>query len=85
MDNEKLSQRPLFSPEEITLLSRNAKDLLYLHDRFVEQLKEVVAPFGSLFAFGSKDDDDYWEFPTEECLDRVVVAVTSQFTQQVCL
>lgn len=82
LDNERCS---LFSEEEVALLSRNAEDLLSLHDRFVVQLQDVVAPFGSLFSFGSKDDGNYLEFPTDDCLDRVIIAVMSQFAEQVYL
>ena len=44
--NDRVSPRYLFSDTEIETLTRNAEEILQLHEHFVEELQAAVAPFG---------------------------------------
>ncbi|KAJ7781076.1 hypothetical protein B0H16DRAFT_606759 [Mycena metata] len=42
----KPSARPLFTDAEIGLLTRNAEEVLHLHENFVEELRAAILPLG---------------------------------------
>jgi hypothetical protein len=44
--SERSSPRYLFSDTEIETLTRNAEEILQLHEHFVEELQAAVSPFG---------------------------------------
>jgi hypothetical protein len=78
-----LPQRRLFSEEDVTLLSRNAQELLDFHDQFVKEIKEAIASFGSPYSFNFYDTDDYSTPPTDGSLDRVIEVIMLKFINEV--
>lgn len=51
-DSTKLNPRYLFTATEIECLSRNAEEILQLHQHFVRELSEILEPLGFLLEQG---------------------------------
>jgi hypothetical protein len=81
-EKSKNPPRPLFSATEIRILSRNAVDILRLHELFVEELRSEMAPFGFHLVL---DDYDVVKGPNVPPggIDVAIRAVAAKFTTEV--
>ncbi|KAJ2931646.1 hypothetical protein H1R20_g5364, partial [Candolleomyces eurysporus] len=61
--------RFLFTDGELELVTRNAEDILQLHERFVRELQDVLKPLGYIM------EEDIHEPPTPEQLDNLDSAI----------
>lgn len=90
-EKEKPSRRPLFSEQEAQLVTRNASDLLALHEKFVKLLEQTLEPLGFASLFSQTSAEGRKRALREDQGDRVgrnvdeaVEAVAELFTHEVC-
>lgn len=83
----KPSRRPLFTEQDVQLITRNASELLAVHETFVKMLKYAVEPhgFGEVFAEGGEAKKRVTPVEGKEEVDNAAKAVMELFCQQVCL
>ncbi|KAJ3545389.1 hypothetical protein NMY22_g2471 [Coprinellus aureogranulatus] len=71
--------RYLFTDNELELVSRNAEDILQLHDRFLMELQETLEPFG----FSPQEDVDEPPSATQlQHLEPAIRIVSSKFATE---
>jgi len=75
--------RPIFTEEEIQLLRRNSSEILNFHERFVDDLKEALAPLGSKFRFDTEDEYAYVDMPRHDTLELAIQIIVSMFVDRV--
>jgi len=75
--------RPIFTEEDIQLLCRNSSEILTFHDRFVDDLKEALAPLGSKFRFDTEDEYAYVDMPRHDTLELAIQIIVSTFVDRV--
>ena len=75
--------RPIFTEEDIRLLCRNSNEILAFHERFVDELKEALAPLGSKFRFDSEDEYAYVDMPRHDTLELAIQIIVSMFVDRV--
>lgn len=76
--------RYLFSDTEIELLTRNADEILQLHEHFVEELQIVMAPLGYLMeAPQSAGDLELYQKDRIEKIDEAIGIVSTKFATEV--
>jgi hypothetical protein len=75
--------RPIFTEEDIQLLRRNSSEILTFHERFVDDLKEALAPLGSKFRFDTEDEHAYVDMPRHDALELAIQIVVSTFVDRV--
>ena len=75
--------RPIFTEEEVQLLCRNSSEILAFHERFVDDLKEALAPLGSKFRFDSEDEYAYVDMPRYDTLELAIEIIVSMFVDRV--
>jgi len=75
--------RPIFTEEDIKLLCRNSSEILTFHERFVDDLKEALAPLGSKFRFDTKDEYAYVDMPRHDTLELSIQIIVSMFVDRV--
>jgi hypothetical protein len=76
------SSKSLFSFAEVEILTRNAEDILLLHELFVAQLRDVVIPLG--FRMEAEDEAELANdsLPIDK-IDAAIRAVATKFTTEV--
>ncbi|CAK5262969.1 unnamed protein product [Mycena citricolor] len=73
--------RPLFADWEIKLLTRNAKEVLRLHENFVAELRETISPIG--FVMEEEPSPDQFEMKMRiRNIDAVVGMVSAKFATE---
>ncbi|KAJ3566314.1 hypothetical protein NP233_g7080 [Leucocoprinus birnbaumii] len=72
------SMRPIFSENEIKLITRNLRDILRLHEDFICSLRRIVASFGLTDAL-SASDSPRSELELCSALTSAVEAVSKKF------
>ena len=77
------STRPMFTEEDIQLLRRNSNEILSFHERFVDDLKEALAPLGSKFRFDTEDEYAYVDMPRHDTLELAIQIIVSMFVDRV--
>ncbi|KIK11984.1 hypothetical protein PISMIDRAFT_19079, partial [Pisolithus microcarpus 441] len=78
-DKDKNSPRHLFSPSDLDTVTRNADQILELHERLVRRLRTAVAQFGFPMKW---DDDDTLDRSTHPAdLQRAIDAVSTVFME----
>ena len=75
--------RPIFTEEDIQLLHRNSSEILTFHERFVDDLKEALAPLGSKFRFDTEDEYAYVDMPRHDTLELAIQIIVSMFVDRV--
>ena len=75
--------RPIFTEEDIQLLRRNSSEILSFHERFVDDLKEALAPLGSKFRFDAEDEYAYVDMPRHDTLKLAIQIIVSMFVDRV--
>lgn len=75
--------RPIFTEEDIQLLCRNSNEILTFHERFVDDLKEALAPLGSKFWFDNEDEYAYVDMPRHDTLELAIQIIVSMFVDRV--
>ena len=75
--------RPIFTEEDIQLLCRNSSEILAFHERFVDDLKETLAPLGSKFRFDAEDEHAYVDMPRHDTLELAIQIIVSMFVDRV--
>lgn len=75
--------RPIFTEEDIQLLCRNSNEILAFHERFVDELKEALAPLGSKFRFDNEDEYAYVDMPRHDTLELAIQIIVSMFVDRV--
>ncbi|KAH9948767.1 hypothetical protein B0H21DRAFT_689481 [Amylocystis lapponica] len=80
-------RRALLAEKDVREVCRNADELLRFHERFVEELREVVSPtgFGAAFVPGRREeaaDAEDAEVMATERIDEAVGAVAEKFVSQ---
>ncbi|KAJ8523543.1 hypothetical protein ONZ45_g114 [Pleurotus djamor] len=75
--------RPLFSEDEIALLTRNIDDILELHEHFVEELRIAVSPFGLSGALTEADahSERHYSETYEQMASNVEAAIKAVCTK----
>jgi len=76
----KTNSRYLFSDTELESLTRNAEEILQLHEHFVKELRHVLEPLD--FAMEHDNEQGYVQFGN---LDSAIRAVSTKFATEVCL
>lgn len=79
----KPSARHLFTDREIDLLTRNAEEVLLLHENFVEELRAAMLPLGFPMELSGPGDLDEKELIRN--IDAAVGEVSTKFATQVCI
>lgn len=75
--------RYLFSEGEIEILTRNAEELLLLHEQFVRELRALLEPLG--FPMDQLESDKIGEQQKDiKTLDAAIRAVSTKFATEVC-
>jgi len=80
---DKGHSKSLFSLAEVEILTRNAEDILLLHELFVAQLRSVIIPLG--FRMEQEDEVDLVDdslLPIDK-IDAAIRAVATTFTTEV--
>jgi hypothetical protein len=82
-EQAKSSARCLFTDQEVELLTRNAEELLQLHEHFVQELCTELAPLGFLMHSpqAAEDDKHQESMPNTDAAIRVV---STKFATEVC-
>ena len=82
----KSSARYLFSDQEVELLTRNAEELLQLHEHFVQELHTELAPLGFLMHApqGTSTEDVRCQMEYIQNTDAAIRAVSTKFATEVC-
>lgn len=75
--------RPIFTEEEIKLLSRNCGEILIFHEHFVDDLKEALTPLGPKFRFDDEDEYAYVDMPRHDTLELAIQIIVSMFVDRV--
>jgi len=75
--------RPIFTEQDIQLLRRNSSEILNFHERFVDDLKEALAPLGSKFQFDTEDEYAYVDMPRHDTLELAIQIIVSMFVDRV--
>ena len=75
--------RPIFTEEDIQLIYRNSGDILTFHERFVDDLKQALAPLGSKFRFDTEDEFAYVDMPRHDTLELAIQIIVSMFVDRV--
>ena len=75
--------RPTFTEEDMQLLCRNSSEILAFHERFVDDLKEALAPLGSKFRFDTEDEYAYVDMPRHDTLELATQIIVSMFVDRV--
>lgn len=75
--------RPIFTEDDIQLLRRNSSEILNFHERFVDDLKEALAPLGSKFQFDTEDEYAYVDMPRHGTLELAIQIIVSMFVDRV--
>jgi len=73
------SSRYLFSDAELEILTRNAEEILQLHEHFVRELRIVLEPLGIIM---EHEDEDYGHRHLAQ-LDAAIRAVSTKFATEV--
>jgi len=76
----KTNSRYLFSDTELEYLTRNAEEILKLHEYFVKELRNVLEPLKIFMEHG--EEHGYKHLGN---LDSVIRAVSTKFATEVCL
>jgi hypothetical protein len=83
-DKDKGSSRHLFTDVELELLTRNAEEVLQLHEHFVEELRTVVEPLGfSMFSHETASDVEIRHKAESEIIDTAIGVVSTKFATEV--
>lgn len=76
----KTNSRYLFSDTQLESLTRNAEEILQLHEHFVKELRYILEPLG--FAMEHDNEQGYAHLGN---LDSAIRAVSTKFATEVCL
>lgn len=81
----KSSARYLFTDQEVELLTRNAEELLQLHEHFVQELRAELTPLGFLM-HSEETSTEYVRCQRESIQnsDAAIRAVSTKFATEVC-
>jgi len=84
-EKDKGLSRYLFTDAEIVLLTRNAEEVLQLHEHFVQELEAVVTPLGFSMLFHEAASYMVMQKEAEiESVDAAIGAVSTKFATEVC-
>ncbi|KAI0787218.1 hypothetical protein BC629DRAFT_497551 [Irpex lacteus] len=78
----KPNRRPLFSEQDVQLITRNAAELLATHETFVKMLKYALEPLGLNDLLSSRFEAKKMSSEGKEDVENAVKAVTELFCQQ---
>ncbi|KAI6047453.1 hypothetical protein EDC04DRAFT_2623368 [Pisolithus marmoratus] len=79
-DKDKNSPRHLFSPSDLDIVTRNADQILELHENLVRRLRTAVSQFGFPMKWDNEDALDQSAHPAD--LQRAIDAVSNIFIEQ---
>lgn len=82
-EQTKSSARYLFTDQDVELLTRNAEELLQLHENFVQELRADLAPLGFLI-HTQQAIEDKWQRDFMENTDGAIRVVSAKFATEVC-
>jgi hypothetical protein len=77
-ESSKIQSRYLFTDSEIEVLTRNAEEILQLHEHFVRELRVILEPLG--FTMDQDQDDSYQHIDN---IDAAIRAVSTKFATEV--
>lgn len=77
-ESSKTQSRYLFTDSEIEALTRNAEEILQLHEHFVRELRAILEPLG--FTMDQDQDDSHHHIDN---LDAAIRAVSTKFATEV--
>ena len=77
-ESSKTQPRYLFTDSEIDALTRNAEEILQLHEHFVRELRVILEPLG--FTMDQDQDDSHQHIDN---LDAAIRAVSTKFATEV--
>lgn len=80
-ESTKFNSRYLFSDSELEALTRNAEEILQVHEHFVRELRILLEPLG----FVMEMDENDLGYDHLEHLDEAIRAVSTKFATEVCL
>jgi len=80
-EHTKSSARYLFTDQEVELLTRNAEELLQLHEHFVQELRADLAPLGFLMHAPQGAEDDKRQ--GTQNTDAAIRVVSTKFATEV--
>jgi hypothetical protein len=83
-EQTKSSARYLFTDQEVELLTRNAEELLQLHEHFVQELRTDLAPLGFLMHTPQGTDDVKCQEERIQNTDAAIRTVSTKFATEVC-
>ncbi|KAF8812238.1 Dbl homology domain-containing protein [Phlegmacium glaucopus] len=76
-ESSKIQSRYLFTDSEIEALTRNAEEILQLHEHFVRELRAILEPLS--FAMDQDEDDGYKDLDN---LDAAIRVVSTKFATE---
>jgi hypothetical protein len=84
------NKRHLLTQAELQTVTRNAGEILQLHEHFVDDLRGAMAPLGfPMNLYESQDDQDAgWistnvAIPETKCIDEAIRAISTKFAVEV--
>lgn len=80
----KLSARQLFTDRQVDLLTRNAEEVLQLHENFVQELRAAILPLGFPMEISPTPVSDLEEKERFRNIDAAVGQVSTKFATEVC-
>ncbi|KAJ7180268.1 hypothetical protein C8R43DRAFT_972444 [Mycena crocata] len=78
----KPSARHIYTDREIDLLTRNAEEVLHLHENFVEELRAAMFPLGFRMELSGMQGDDFDEKERIRNIDAAVAEVSTKFATE---
>jgi hypothetical protein len=82
-ESSKFQSRYLFTDGEIETLTRNAGELLQLHEHFVRELRAILEPLGFTMDQDQDQDDSHDSHQHIHNLDAAIRAVSTKFATEV--
>jgi hypothetical protein len=82
-EKDKNSPRYVFSDTDVEVITRNAEELLQLHEHFLEELRVAITYLG----FPMSPEELKMEFevlPSTEKIDAAIGVVSTKFATEVC-
>jgi hypothetical protein len=83
-EQTKSSARYLFTNQEVELLTRNAEELLQLHEHFVQELRTDMTPLGFPMHTPQGIEDIKCQEERIQETDAAIRAVSTKFATEVC-
>ena len=82
-DSTKTVSRYLFTDDQVEVLTRNAEEVLQLHEHFVQELRAEVAPLGFCMEAKSVGALEEPHIRAIQNIDHAIRAVSAKFATEV--